>query len=119
MDDAVRTDMKIEILMQISIPFSLYRKDDQFETNDDSDFSDSEDEDNFNVNIRDIDTDVQAISRIPEEERSTHFIAIRISNPQIIRAAKSVQVTFFYIVCNQTYLQTAVLEHESTTMFKP
>ena len=49
---------------------------------------------NFNINIREIDTDIQAISRIPEEERSTHFIAIRISNPQIIRAAKSVQVRY-------------------------
>jgi 2'-5' RNA ligase len=66
-------------------------KDDQDAIEDDLDITDSEDEDNFNVNIREIDTDVQAISRIPEEERSTHFIAIRISNPQIIRAAKSVQ----------------------------
>ena len=36
-------------------------------------------------------TDILAISRIPDEERSTHFIAIRIKNPDIVKAAKSVQ----------------------------
>ena len=53
--------------------------------------SDDEDENNINVNIREIDTDILAISRIPDEERSTHFIAIRITNPDIVKAAKSVQ----------------------------
>ena len=53
--------------------------------------SDDEDEDKINVNIREIDTDILAISRIPDEERSTHFIAIRITNPDIVKAAKSVQ----------------------------
>ena len=54
-------------------------------------YTDDEDEDKINVNIREIDTDILAISRIPDEERSTHFIAIRITNPDIVKAAKSVQ----------------------------
>ena len=74
--------------------FPPFRKNYQVATDDDTDISDSDDEDNFNINILEIDTDIQVISRIPEEERSTHFITIRISNPQIIRAAKSVQVRF-------------------------
>lgn len=71
--------------------FLHFSKNDRFAT-ENSDISDSEDdENNINVNIREINTDVQAIWQIPEEERSTHFIAIRISNPQIVQAAKSVQ----------------------------
>ena len=33
----------------------------------------------------------QSICRFPEELRSTHFIAIRITDPDIIRTAKSIQ----------------------------
>lgn len=49
---------------------------------------DESDDDAINVEIEE---NIQAMCKILEEERSTHFIAIRISNPDIIQVAKSIQ----------------------------
>ena len=55
----------------------------------DSDFSTSEDEDdNIDVNIE---ANIQSQCTIPELERSSHFLAIRITNPDIIQKANQVQ----------------------------
>ncbi len=57
--------------------------------NSDSEESDDED-DNINIDIDQNET-ARAIARIPEEERSSHFIAIRITNPEIVAKAKEIQ----------------------------
>lgn len=71
----------------------MYQVDDQlnakrFENPEDSESDFSEDED---LEI-DIESNIQAsISTVPEEDRSTHFLAIRITNPDIVTKAQSVQ----------------------------
>ena len=50
--------------------------------------SDSDDDDD-DINIH-IDSNIQ-VNLIPEEERSTHFLAIRITNLQVVQAAQVVQ----------------------------
>ena len=51
--------------------------------------SDSDSDDEFEIHI---DDNIQAqVNLIPEEERSTHFLAIRITNPDIIQNAQKVQ----------------------------
>ena len=53
----------------------------------DSDDDDDDDDDDINIHI---DSNIQ-INLIPEEERSTHFLAIRITNPQVVQTAQVVQ----------------------------
>ena len=55
----------------------------------DPDHSDSDsDDDGIAINI---DADATRVHLIPDEERSTHFLAIKITNPDIIAKAKEIQ----------------------------
>ncbi len=56
------------------------------------DSSDPEsDYDEFQVSIRPVDPAPAQFNPIPDEERSTHFVAIKITDPDIVRNAIKVQ----------------------------
>ncbi len=62
--------------------------DDAVDSDDDSDYSDSDDDDvNVNVSVAAVDcrqiADKSKVNMIPEEERSTHFLAVRITEQEI------------------------------------
>ena len=52
--------------------------------------SDSDSDEDVAVDI-DQNEAARGLSRIPDEERSTHFLAIRITNPEIVAKAKEIQ----------------------------
>ena len=75
------------IINNLKIVSSIQEKRDRLKELDSED-SDSDSDENINIQIE---GNLQAVCRIPEEERSTHFLAIRISNADIIRNAQKVQ----------------------------
>ena len=63
--------------------------DDDAKLKSDANFESDSDSDDDDINIH-IDSNIQ-VNLIPEEEGSTHFLAIRITNPQVVQAAQVVQ----------------------------
>ncbi len=65
---------------------------------DDSDFSSSEDEDDEDgvrisiAPLRDTESSAPVACSVPEEERSTHFLAIRLHNADVVNSVRDLQL---------------------------
>jgi len=70
--------------------------------------SDSDSDDSFGISIKPVDvSNPSQFNPVPEEERSTHFIAIKITEPEIVENAIRVQQhmvrqeeVILYLLCN-------------------